>query len=55
MTTDKMTDERVAYVRMPEDLHRRLRVRAADEDRTYNEVMIDALKMYLKKMRAQES
>lgn len=37
------------YTRVHPDLHRDLRVRAAEEDRTMSEVIVSAIKLYLQR------
>lgn len=39
-------------VRVPEDLHKALKIRAAEEGKTVQDVMIDAARLYLRRGRA---
>jgi plasmid stability protein len=42
-------------VELPEVLHRKLRVKAALENRSMNEIVIDALRSYLREFRLEPS
>lgn len=41
------SESRNIFARVSVDLHRRLRIRAAEEDRSMAEVLVSAVKLYL--------
>jgi hypothetical protein len=43
------TKNRMIHIRLPEDLHKRLRIRAAETDRTIQDWVVEALQEELKR------
>ena len=43
------TNNRMIHVRLPEDLHKRLRIRAAETDQTIQDWVVEALDTELKR------
>jgi len=48
------TAEKVLYVRMPEPLHRRLRVAAAERGRPVSEIAREAVERYIERAEARD-
>ena len=46
---DKETKTRMVHIRLPEELHRKLRIRAAERDKTIQDWVVDAIRNELKR------
>ena len=46
---DKETKTRMVHIRLPEDLHRRLRISAAETDKTIQGWVVDAIENQLER------
>jgi predicted HicB family RNase H-like nuclease len=44
----KQTKERMIHVRLPEAMHKKVRIRAAETDQTIQDWVFEAIKEYLK-------
>lgn len=46
---DKETKTRMIHIRLPEELHRKLRIRVAESDKTIQDWVVDAVNNELKR------
>ena len=44
-----MAKTKILYVRLPSDLHRRLKISAAERDRPMSEMVVEAVAQYLER------